>query len=428
MYIFAEHITPRLQYIVQQLLPRAVLTSSVKDFSAQTGAKLNYSHRKFSDGEILVRPQGMLEQTGIRKQPVGFGEWKGLKIFFMTGGDIPFDIFAAAFYLLSRYEEYLPHQKDSYGRFAHEESLAFKNGFLQQPLVNIWLSAFGQVLMEKFDYRLPKNEFRFTPTYDIDIAYAGKGRGLLHRLANVVRRRETKINGRDAFDVYDWLDELHKEYQLNPRFFILLAKARSEYDKNLRPGSPELRGLVQRLARRYPVGIHPSWQSHDNDELLKREIRVLDQITGIKTTSSRQHYIRFTLPHTFRCLIEAGITDDYSMGYGSINGFRASYCQPYYWYDLLREEQTSLLLHPFCYMEANSFFEQKLGSGEAAAELKYYYHQVKEAGGELITIFHNHFLTEEAQWQPWRQMYLDFLSWHSQHAARELTSLSLQEQ
>jgi hypothetical protein len=96
------------------------------------------------------------------------------------------------------------------------------------------------------------------------------------------------------------------------------------------------------------------------------------------------------------------------MGYGSINGFRASVAFPFYWYDIEKEKATSLLIHPFCFMEANSFFEQHLSPSEAAKELQHYYNVTKQVGGQLITIFHNHFLTEQQQWRAWREMYENF--------------------
>jgi len=40
---------------------------------------------------------------------------KDFSAFFKSEGDYPFDIFSAVFYLLSRYEEYLPYKKDMYG-------------------------------------------------------------------------------------------------------------------------------------------------------------------------------------------------------------------------------------------------------------------------------------------------------------------------
>ena len=143
--------------------------------------------------------------------------------------------------------------------------------------------------------------------------------------------------------------------------------------------------------------------------LLKKEIKIFESITGTEVAKSRQHYVRMQLPQTYRLLIAHGISEDHSMGYGSINGFRASVASPFYWYDLERELQTSLLIRPFCYMEANSLFEQHFTSMEAAEELQQYHDVVKSVNGELITVFHNHFVTEQKQWLPWRNMYDEFL-------------------
>jgi hypothetical protein len=427
MYIYAEKITPRLQYIAAALFTgiEVTLTSSSQAFFEYRGPKINYSKKRFSEEEFLVLPNALLSEAGINKQQIHCTDWSDIKIFFQTKGDIPFDIFSAAFYLISRYEEYLPHKKDSYGRFAHEGSLAFKEGFLQLPLVNLWMQQFYLLLQEKFaDLHIPGQSFLFTPTYDIDIAFAYRGQGLLKRIINKLKREKLVVNGRDVFDVYDWMDELHRKHHLNPIYFFLLANRRSQYDKNISPRSKELKQLIKNISAKYPVGVHPSWQSYHDEAELQKEKNHLQEISGKAVINSRQHYIQFTLPRTYRSLMEAGITNDHSMGYGSINGFRASFASPFYWYDLMKEEAMPLLLHPFCFMEANSSFEQKFTAEEAASELQYYHDIVKRVNGHLITIFHNHFLTEQLQWQPWRKMYGSFLE-KNFPKQRETTSPSL---
>jgi hypothetical protein len=425
MLIYAEQITPRLRYIAEVFFGECNFTSSPVEFYEANVPKINYSYKKFSEDEFHIRPYGLLSEATIKKYSPGIFQWDGLQVFFPSPGDIPFDIFSASFFLLSRYEEYLPHKKDSYGRFAHTESLACKEGFLDKPLVNLWMQSFQRLIKAKFPaYQPAMSEFRFIPTYDIDIAFAG-GSGLLGEMIKLLRGRKTRINGKDIFDVYDWLDELHLYHRLSPIFFFLLAKHRGKYDKNLSPKSKQLQQLVKKISARYETGIHPSWQSYHDENALRDEINVLAKISRKTITASRQHYIQFALPHTYRELVHAGISDDYSMGYGSINGFRASYAAPFHWYDLMKEEKTSLLLHPFCYMEANSFFEQKLSAGEAVNELQHYYDVVRSVNGELITIFHNHFITEEAEWKPWREMYAAFLV--KNFKRENITSLSLQE-
>ncbi len=428
MLIYSEKITPRLQYIVNTLFAgnEVKLTDSSADFFNYDGAKINYSKKRFSEDELLICPSGLLFESDIKSQKIYCSEWNGVKVFFQTHGDIPFDIFSAAFYLLSRYEEYLPHKKDSYGRYAHGASLACKEEFLQLPLVNLWKQKFFEILRHKFSQlHLTEPTFSFQPTYDIDIAFAYQGKSWYRKLISKLKRETTIVNGKDVFDVYDWLDELHQQHHLSPTYFFLLADRRSKYDKNLSPKSNKLQDLIRRTAQQYKIGIHPSWQSFHDENLLKKELRRLVSISRKNISVSRQHYIQFVLPYTYRKLVEAGITDDYSMGYGSINGFRASYCSSFYWYDLMKEAQTSLLLHPFCYMEANSFFEQKFSAEEAAKELQQYHDSVKQVGGTLIIIFHNHFLTEQEQWKPWREMYQNFLKKNFQ---QQVTSPSLQQQ
>jgi hypothetical protein len=428
LIVYSTYNSPRLRYIVEVLFGSAVMiTDEVADYTAYDGVKINYSIAAIADTEIRIAPQGLLFEEEIKKQGITTFEWDGLVAFFATDGDIPFDVLAASFYLISRYEEYLPHEKDSYGRFAHTAALAFKHHFLQQPLVNCWMQKVEEAIQSRFTaYRLPQHSFSFLPTYDIDIAYAYKGKGMLRNtggfLTDVLKSRWTAIaerwavvfgNKNDPFDVYSWLNALHQRHTLQPIYFFLLAKRTGVYDKNLSPTAKPLQQLIQQCQQKYKTGIHPSWQSHDDLQLLKAECQQLATIGQQAVNSSRQHYIQFTLPYTYRCLIAAGITADYSMGYGSINGFRASYTKPFYWYDIMEEKQTALLLHPFCYMEANSFFEQGFTVEQAAEELQQYYNAVKAVNGQLISIFHNHFLTEQEQWLPWRKMYANFLTTHA---------------
>ena len=144
MILYTHSIAPRLQYIVDfigkelQADPLRI-TSSPEEFNNYAGAKINYSPKRINDGEIWIKPHGLLFEKGVKEQSIECFEINNNKAFFKTDGDYSFDIFSASFYLLSRYEEYLPHAKDMYGRYAFENSLAYKNKFLNIPLINIWI-------------------------------------------------------------------------------------------------------------------------------------------------------------------------------------------------------------------------------------------------------------------------------------------------
>jgi hypothetical protein len=143
--------------------------------------------------------------------------------------------------------------------------------------------------------------------------------------------------------------------------------------------------------------------------LLRTEQRRLEEITGSAVTRSRNHYIRIRIPQTYRLLEEAGFRDDYSMGYPTVNGFRASIASPYTWYDLEKERVTQLRVHPFCFMDANAIFEEKLSPSRAFEQIRDLHDRVKSCGGTLYTIFHNNFLGNYPSYKGWREVYEVFL-------------------
>lgn len=428
LVIYTPRTTPRVEYIFFTLLnaigvQKFQLTSDVAFFNTSEGYKINYSTALVDEHTLWIEPANLLFETGIKEQKIDVFKWHETKVFFKTSnGDLPFDIFAASFYLITRYEEHLPHQPDMYGRYSHENSLAFKEGFLKLPLVNIWLQYFKKGLLDKFPFlQFTPSSFRFLPTYDIDIAWSYLNKGWLRNLGGLVwsmsegqwSTANERINvlfgkHKDPFESYEWLDQVHDQNQLKPIYFFLLAQKNKDYDKNILPSKAAFSKLIQQHNSKYSIGIHPSWQSGDKTELLNEEINILKKITGTKVNKSRQHYIRIHLPATYRRLINAGITEDYSMGYGSINGYRASYCLPFKWYDLQKEETTSLTIYPFCFMDANSYYEQHYSWREALDELKHYYEVTKDVNGVLITIWHNHFLGTDKMFEGWKQVYETF--------------------
>ncbi|MEO7923688.1 MAG: polysaccharide deacetylase family protein [Chitinophagaceae bacterium] len=428
MLVYSSTISARLRYISdfigQELTGKPfLLTTDKQEFLEYPGAKINYSESRFGQEKIWLQPHDLLFESDVHQQKIACFEEEGQKIFFRTAGDLPFDIFAASFYLLSRYEEYLPHEKDMYGRYAHENSLAFREIFLNIPLINTWLQWLSAKLPQQFpSFAIHHSPFTFLPTYDIDEAFSYKHKswwrstgGLIKDILkgnqenNSLRRKVTRGKLSDPFDSYKWMDALHEQYKLSPSYFFLLAGKTGKYDRNILPGEPALRQLVKEHAAKYETGVHPSWQSGDKPSLIREEIATLSSIAGKAVHASRQHFIRFNLPQTFRQLIEAGITDEYSMGYGSINGFRASVASPFYWYDLEKDAPTQLRLWPFCYMDANSFFEQKFSPLEALEEMRHYYKVVKKVNGTFISIWHNTFLGTDGLFAGWKDIYERFI-------------------
>jgi hypothetical protein len=423
LLIYSHTTSPRLQYICNFIFAELLgnefsITIDSEEFKNYEGIKINYSNQQFEFTSFTIQPHTLLFETGIKEQAPDCFENNGSKAFFKTiGSDFSFDIFAASFYLLSRYEEHLPHNKDMYGRYAHENSLAFKEGFLNMPVVNIWVTELALKLKGKYSiFNVQYSMFKFLPTYDIDIAYSYKYKGLLRNIGGFLKspslERIKVLLGlqKDPFDSYERLHQLHQKNNLQPIYFFLVAEKNALYDKNILPHKNVMWQLVKQHAKKYTIGLHPSWQSGDIPSLLKNEKAYLEAMGEIKITASRQHYIRFNLPEGYQKLINAGITDDYSMGYGSINGFRASVASSFFWYDLEQEQQTDLQIRPFCFMDANSFYEQKFTAAQAYDEMLHYYKICKEVNSTLITIWHNNFLGGDKVFADWREVYEKFIT------------------
>jgi hypothetical protein len=425
--LYCHTITPRVKYIAdfisQYFKHPFQVTANEQAYIATSGPRINYSHQRYSPEEIYIKPCPILSESEKRRFHIHTIEHKHYKAFFETDGDMRFDLFGAMFYLLSRYEEYLPHQKDMYGRFAHQSSVAYREEFLHLPLINIWLEDFRELCTQKFpDLQFTPARFEFEPTYDIDIAWCHKHKTFKENFGGIMqailqgkwgtaRKHIRVLKGKieDPYDAYEWMDDLHERFDLHPIYFILVSAEKGRHDHNIDIHNPDFQRLVHSIATKNKVGLHPSWASSDHRNFLAREKMYLEKVTNQHIHISRQHYIRMFMPYTYQFLIENGITHEYSMGYGSINGFRASVAMPFYWYDLEREEKTNLLVHPFCFKDSNAYYEQNLSAQEALQELLQFYTTIKSVNGTMCTLWHNQFLGTADEFKGWRDTYENFI-------------------
>ncbi|MBP6687987.1 MAG: polysaccharide deacetylase family protein [Lacibacter sp.] len=423
MLVYTPHITPRISYIIQLLNEHwqieVAVTGDVALFQQSNEPKIVYAEERIDDSSFFLQSTGLLKQHDIRKQHISCFDWEDNKAFFQTNDDLGFDLFSALFYLITRYEEYLEYEPDEYGRYAHWNSLAWKEGFLHQPIIDIWLMKFEAKL--KYHNSLfitHHSSFTFLPTYDIDIAWSYKHKGLFKTIGaafmhpSTIAKRLRVLSGKeiDPYDTYAWLQQLHEEYALPPIYFFLLAEHNSEYDKNISPKKTALQQLIRSTAAKATVALHPSTESAVNHSALQKEKSMLEWIVRKTIKQTRNHYIQFHLPHSYRTLIANGFTDEYSMGYGTMNGFRASTSHSFLWYDLENEESTALRVYPFAYMEANSFYELHDSPEEALSEIKQLCTEVQKVNGTFITIFHNHMLGTDPMFKGWREMYENFIA------------------
>jgi hypothetical protein len=123
--------------------------------------------------------------------------------------------------------------------------------------------------------------------------------------------------------------------------------------------------------------------------MIKTETGRLESILEKEVTSSRFHYLRIFLPDSYRYILEAGITEDYSMGYPEEPGFRAGISRPFYFYDLREEKRTGLKIYPFQVMDSTLFTHKLLDADAARERITRLMDETRKAGGFFISIWHN---------------------------------------
>jgi hypothetical protein len=429
LLVYSPVVNARINYIFQLILGELVgidyhLVTDNLLFNSFQGAKLNYSASQIEDS-IQIVPAGLLDEKGINSHQLRFIHYTDHKVPFPVyhkNADFPFDLFSAAFFMVTRYEEYLPYIQDNYGRFSALSSIAVQNDFLHIPVVNRWADDLGRLLKTKFpQVELRDKEYTFLPTIDIDAAWAYKNKGLIRTIGGCFkslltgdfsdfRRRLKVLSGlaNDPFDTFELLKELHQNLDVKPFYFILFA-GYGLNDKNIPTNNAAFQVLVKSLADYARIGIHPSYASNSNPELLEEEIGNLSAVLHMDIRASRQHFLKISMPATYRNLIENDITDDYTMGFAARPGFRAGICSTFKWFDLESEVVTNLKIHPFAIMDGTLRDYMLVDASEAMNHIQPLIDEVKNANGTFISLWHNESLSDENRWKGWVDVYKELI-------------------
>ncbi|MDB4292383.1 polysaccharide deacetylase family protein [Maribacter sp.] len=428
LLIYTHKITPRFRYTMQQVFTRILgveikYTTKVEDFIKHTGPKITYTNQPLQN-EFFVRSNDLLFERGINAIEIVIGTWEEVPCFFRSGegSAIPFDIFSASFYLLSRYEEYAPHMKDNHGRFPPRESLAYRNNFLKTPVVDLWALKFLEKLKERFPNITHKQrKYKHVSVLDVTTSHAFAHRGFLRgvsgfvvdlftlKLRRVSQRTKTWFNsGKDPYDNFSELVDLHKKFKVDGMFFFQFAEY-STYDKNVSTNSNKFRFLIKSIADYSTIALAASYSSFSNIELLRKEKKRLSDVINRPVNCSRMRYNRVDLPETYRGLAESEFTDDYTMGYTHETGFRAGTCTPFYFYDINLEIRQPIRVHPFAVHDYA--FINLTNRAEILDKIAAIYEEVKKVDGKFITIFSNELLGGSSSVN-WLDLYRTILDKH----------------
>ncbi|MBN2610633.1 MAG: polysaccharide deacetylase family protein [Bacteroidales bacterium] len=441
--IYTPQLTNRIDFIFTHIFFRVLklefgITVDINEYNAHEGPKMSYTEQGIAD-TFRVKPYGLLHEQGLKEHTITVSDYEGLKVFFLTdeNADLPFDIFSASFFLLTRYEEYLTAPGDKYDRFEAIQSLAYLHGFLLEPLVDKWI----MLLKSKLQFRFPGLEFpvtqySFISSIDIDNPFAFRHKGLVRTVGALLKAllrgdlnsffgRFSALGGsaKDPFDTYDYIDSVEHKYKTKSLYFFLVGDY-GRHDTSVPFRKLAYQNLIKKINAGHQTGLHPSFNSNKSFELLEKEWKRLTKVTGQKVQRSRQHYLQLKMPETYRNLIRLGIREDYSMGYASALGFRASTSMPFRFFDLGDDIETNLTVFPFEVMDVTLHNYLRVRATQAMSHISKIIDGIKAVDGLFISLWHNESLSEQGMWIGWRKVFEDMFEYAS---VQELPAVELPE-
>ena len=427
--IYTHKITPRIKYIFKHIFTvrlgiKINFTSEEEYFKQYDSFKMSYHHCQISE-EFYINSSEILQSHKIEDLDIDVENWNGLPVFFSFKNNpfFQFDIFGASFYLISRYEEYLLHLKDDFGRFDPTSSIAFKNRFLNKPIVDFWIKRFSEKFLDFYpDFKFRKNSFKLSTCLEVQCAFDFKGKGPIRTLGGVFRdllrldlyrlyrRTSVLLNlKRDPLDNYSNWIELNRSNGIETTVFFLFSNF-SRYDRNLSIYSNTFVEKIKDISDFCEVSLLSSFSSLKNETLLKNEINKLQSIIHRSIKKTRQNLLKVDFPTTYSSFARLGFSNDFSLQYYDLPGFRASTTNPFYFFDLENEIETKLLLNPVCVTDrVLKIYKKPIVARQVLEEITRY---VKEVDGNMTLVLNNSIISDYSTNFKWKNMFKKYFKSH----------------
>jgi len=419
IYVLTDATSNRLTYIQDMIgnllgVPFCLVTHS-SDIPPNT-PWINYTHRP-QPGGLHVQPASLLFEQGVQPQTLNI-YWERYPYLFGYASEekdsLTFDLFAAAFYLVTDYEKYVDFRPDRHGRYDQAAYPSAQWKLEEVPLVHHYVEVLWEQLQEVFPEDMPTRLLNMASgelTFDIDYPWKHRHKPVSIMLGGMLKdlvqgnvsgfqeRRRAIFQGEDPFYTFDLL--LNHSKISHTHFFFLIDHHAKE-DSRFSYRQKDLQAIVQRIAGKgYRSGIHPSFISYTRPDVIQHEIEALRQLIDQPILSSRQHFLRHKLPDTYRYLLAAGIKQEYTPCLYGSGGFPHGMARPFYWYDLLKEEQTDLRLHPTMIMDRTLHTYMKLTPEQAYRRFSDLKMTTEVYGGKFTLLLHNDTLSDSGEWASW---------------------------
>lgn len=424
--LYTPQITSRIKYICQDIWPRVggvviIPTQNIDFFESVEGIKINYSEKNLSGFQII--PHGLLTESGIQNHAIREFNFKSISKILSDSElekiDKNLDPFSSIFYIITCYNEYLNKEMDEHGRHIGKHSELYMSGLSHLPVADYIIYNFNRLFFRTYNNIKFANRRELILTVDVDRISKYRGtplwkvylKLLYHALISRNKDELTDvqnfiISGKDPAESIEYILTVLKPLHNEIYFFILMDDS-GHLDNAI--FNTEQINYIRNHLNREKKGIHPGYSGHSDAHIRKKEWEKYEGIFTEKPLFARYHYIKYTLPHDYRNLLNSGIKDDYTMGWHDALGFRAGTAYTYKWFDILNDTCTDLNVHPFMAMDVTLKNYLKLNVSDAKDNLNELYDSLEYSGGQFVTIWHNESLGNYTSWKGWKEMYEGWL-------------------
>ena len=404
--IYCNKTSPRIEYTFDHIFKLILnknfsITNSKSEFIDFKGCKFSYANAPISE-ELFFQSNGLLEENGLENPEITIFEWDNIKCFFKVGqkSAMPFDVFSAIFFLLSRYEEYMPHSCNKQSQFSHIESIAFKEDFLEIPLIDIWIEKLISVFKNKIKLKckIDKNSqkaltimslsrpFKYVNKYPFESFMIWFKNLINLNLWEVIEHLLVSLKIKiDPWEIDNSLKDLFLDSK-NKVYFFFSFSSESFFRGETPKTNENFKKYIKEVHDNFEIGLLPS-----NNALKKIKTFELENLNISKLTHNKIDNILLQqglkkISEDYKNSLSLDYANDFSMGYIDAFGFRASTCSSFFFYDLSNEIKTKLLVTPFV---AHHRLINKISESEMIDKIQNFIEVSRKFSGNFSIILNN---------------------------------------
>ncbi len=318
------------------------------------------------------------------------------------------DIFAASFFMLTRWEEYVNKKRDRLNRFSARDSIAYKNNFLDRPIVNEYLEMLWTMLVSlNFKKEKKERSYKLHVSHDVDFLLLRETpfKIIIKTIGgDIIKRKNIKLafsflkeyvfsffsKEKDPYNSFDYLMDISDKNNVKSHFFFM-ATGKSIYDNNYKLSNPFLKDLINKVKKRkHLIGIHPTFGAYNDEKQFTKEVAELKSELDLDVKFGREHYLRFEVPTTWQIWENNKMEWDSTMGYHDKEGFRCGVCYEFSVFNILKREKLKLKERPLILMEGTfAQYQKELSIKDVEFKIQKLVDKIRYYKGDFVFLWHN---------------------------------------